>query len=234
MVVLTVHPLQGSPTRTRDHRAHELGQPRPSRSERERQRTKRRIWHQPIDSSSPEPIDSQTRQPTRDQATAFEPCEPSPVGTGPAQGVQGDVRSEASRPPAGGARGGRSSPRKTGGVRGTESPADERAVSPEPTSTVDTVFCRRNARLVRVRDPYRGRTLTHNVLPLSGGGGREAVGGGPPGAAYTLRRRTKSTKPVTWSFSKPFTKSSVGSPVSSRARVAPAMNTRGGKMWALR
>ena len=113
------------------------GQPRPSRSERERQRTKRRIWHQLIDSSSPEPIDSQTRQPARDQAPGFEPCEPSFIGTGPAQGVQGDVRSEASSPPAGGVRGGRSSPRKTGGVRGTESPADARAVSLEATSTED-------------------------------------------------------------------------------------------------
>ena len=94
-----VLPLQGSSTRT--SRAHGLGQPRPSRSERERQRTKRRIWHQPIDSSSPEPIDANARQPTWDPAPAFEPCEPSPVGTGPAQGVQGDVRSAASRPPAG-------------------------------------------------------------------------------------------------------------------------------------
>ena len=48
-------------------------QPRPSRSERERQRTKRRIWHQPSDSSSLEPIDTQTRQPTRDRAPAVEP-----------------------------------------------------------------------------------------------------------------------------------------------------------------
>jgi len=98
-----------------------LGQPRPSRSERERQRTKRRIWHLPIDSPSPEPIDAQTRQPARDKAPAVEPCVPSPVGTGPAQGVQGDVRSEASSPPAGGARGGRSSPRKQG-VFGGRSP----------------------------------------------------------------------------------------------------------------
>jgi len=64
--------------------AHEHGQPRPSRSERERQRTKRRIGHQPIDSSSSEPIDAQTRQLARDQTPAFEHCEPSPVGTGPA------------------------------------------------------------------------------------------------------------------------------------------------------
>ena len=83
-----------------------------------------RVRSASTESLSPEPIDAQSRQPARDQALVFEPCEPSRVGTGPAQGVQGDVRSEASSPPAGG-----------------------------PTSTVDTVFCRRSARLVRVRDP---------------------------------------------------------------------------------
>jgi len=185
MVVLTVLPLQGEVASAASRRgppaeetacglrgpgetARGLGQPRPSRSERERQRTKRRIWHQPIDSSSPEPIDAQTRQLARDQTPALELCEPSPVGTGPAQGTQGDVRSS---PPAGGARGGRSSPRKPGGVWGSkapgakrtggaavvapkeQSPADARAVSPEPTSTEDTVFCRWNVRLVRVGDP---------------------------------------------------------------------------------
>ena len=35
--------------------------------------------------------------------------------------------------------------------------ADARAVSLEAASTVDTVFCRWSARLVRVRDPFRGR-----------------------------------------------------------------------------
>ena len=39
------------------------------------------------------------------------------------------------------------------GVSGTESPADAQAVSPEPTSTEDTVFCRWSVRLVRVGDP---------------------------------------------------------------------------------
>ena len=93
IIVFTVL-LQESPTRTGAQRAreqtlfaegaHELGPPRPSRSERERQRTKRRIWHLPIDSSSPEPNDAQTRQPARDQAPTVEPCDPSPIGTGPA------------------------------------------------------------------------------------------------------------------------------------------------------
>jgi len=121
---------EGSPT----------GQPRPSRSERERQRTKRRIWCPPIDSSSPEPIDT---GPDSRPGTRHRPSNSANhrlLAPGPHRGSRGDVRSEASSPPAGGARGGRSSPRKTGGVWGTESPADARAVSPEPTSTEDSVF----------------------------------------------------------------------------------------------
>jgi len=39
-----------------------------------------------IDSSSPEPIEPLTRQPARDQAPGFDPCEPSFIGTGPAPG----------------------------------------------------------------------------------------------------------------------------------------------------
>ena len=130
--------------------AHNLDQPRPSRSERERQRTKRRIWHRPIDSSSPEPIDTQTRQPARDQTPAVEPCKPSTIGTGPAQGVQGDVRSS---PPAGGARGGRSSPRKTGGVWGRSPPLKHEQSAPSQPQSRNPVFCRRRAQLVRVGDP---------------------------------------------------------------------------------
>jgi|GEM_PF-6992605 len=42
-----------------------------------------------IDSSSPEPIEPLTRQPARDQVPGFEPCEPSFIGTGPAQGSPG-------------------------------------------------------------------------------------------------------------------------------------------------
>ena len=38
-----------------------------------------------------------------------------------------------------------------------ESPADARAASLEPTSSKDTVFCRRSVRVVRVRDPFSGR-----------------------------------------------------------------------------
>ena len=145
--------------------ANVFGQPRPSRSERERQRTKRRIWCLPIDLSSPRPIDTQTRQPARDQAPAVEPCEPSSNGSGP--------------------------------------------VSPEPTSTEDTAFCRWSARLVRVGDPRRGRTSSFSpeVVRLEGrwchlcgyetlrGAGHRRSHSPPPSGGARRRARSASEAP---------------------------------------
>ena len=158
-----VLPLPGSPTRTSAQRARERTVEPTNSVSLDRVVRSVSVSEQSDESGTnpairrpPSPSMPRPRQPARDKAPAVEPCVPSPVGTGPAQGVQGDVRSEASSPPAGGVRGGRSSPRKTGGVRGTESPAVARAVSPEQTSTEDSVFCRWSAPLVRARDLPKG------------------------------------------------------------------------------
>jgi len=62
---------------------------------------------------------------------------------GPHRGSRGTYGAKRVVPRPEGPRGGRSSPRKPGGVRGTESPADARAVSLKATSTEDTVPAQR-------------------------------------------------------------------------------------------